>query len=348
MARATIKDVAKLSGYSITTVSMVVNNKNVSIPESTRKKIWSAVAALKYRPNQLAVGMITKKTKVLGLIIPDNNNLFFADLSKAIEMEAHKKGYSLLYGNTSNDPKRDQEYLKVFSDRRVDGIIFAKSSADCDHSEDQRTVEMVRECDIPLVTVDRQLPASGASSVMLNHFLGGYLATRHLIDLCHTRIGCYTGPLDLVNSNERLSGYRLALEEVNLPYDENLIYEGTYQMGTEEDAMYYFLNQRVSAVFAFNDLMAFGLYQVMKKSGLSIPKDLSIVGFDDVFVSEIIHPALTTIRQPIKRMAGCVVDILLQQIEDPKTVAEQQNYVFEPKLVLRDSTAKYNIKEGIS
>lgn len=124
--RATIRDVAKKAGYSISTVSLVLNNKNVSIPQSTRDKVLAAVKALDYRPNQLAVSMVTKKTNVIGLIIPDNSNMFFADLSKAIEVAAHKAGYNLIYGNSSNDSGHDIEYMRMFTDRQVDGIIFAK------------------------------------------------------------------------------------------------------------------------------------------------------------------------------------------------------------------------------
>ena len=203
--RATIRDVAKKAGYSISTVSLVLNNKNVSIPQSTRDKVLAAVKALDYRPNQLAVSMVTKKTNVIGLIIPDNSNMFFADLSKAIEVAAHKAGYNLIYGNSSNDSGHDIEYMRMFTDRQVDGIIFAKSASIC-AEDDIRAMQFIRESKIPFVSVDRELRGNNIRSVLLDNRRGGYLATRHLLELGHRKIGCVTGPLDLMSSHERLEG----------------------------------------------------------------------------------------------------------------------------------------------
>ena len=228
MYRVTIRDVAQRAGYSITTVSMVLNNKNVCIPPDTRQKVWAAVKELGYRPNQLAVSMVTKRSHVLGLIIPDNSNMFFAELSKAIERAARRVGYGLIYGNSSNDSKRDIQYIQMFADRQVDGIVFAKS-ASLAQEDDAKLLACMADCALPFVTVDRQIAGSDTCAVLLNHFKGGYLATRHLIGLGHTRIGAYTGPLDLLSSNERLAGYRSALEEAGIPYDEKLVFEGDYQ-----------------------------------------------------------------------------------------------------------------------
>lgn len=129
MNRVTIRDVAQLAGYSITTVSMVLNNKDVCIPSNTRKKVWDAARELGYRPNKLAVSMVTKRSHMLGLIIPDNSNLFFAELSKAIECAARRAGYGLIYGNSSNDLKHDIQYIQMFADQQVDGIVFTKSTS---------------------------------------------------------------------------------------------------------------------------------------------------------------------------------------------------------------------------
>lgn len=347
MARPTIRDVAQKAGYSIATVSLVLNHKNVSIPNSTREKIWAVVKELNYRPNQLAVSMVTKKSKVLGLIIPDNSNAFFADISKAIERAARHAGYGLIYGNSNNDSRRDLQYMRMFSDRQVDGIIFAKSTSVFEE-DDEKSLQFMKNSVIPFVTIDRQVPGSEVRSVMLNHFKGGYLATRHLIQLGHRRIGAYTGPSDLQNSNERLEGYRSALAEAGIVFDPALIFEGDYQLGQEEAAFTHFLNQKVSAVFCFNDLMAFGLYREMRRAGLSIPDDLSIVGFDNIFFSDIIQPALTTIGQPITEMGKCVVETLLGIIEgDPSATSIRRHQVFEPKLLVRESTKQFEDRSEV-
>lgn len=339
MKRATITDVARETGYSIATISLVINQKNVSIPDSTKEKVWEAVNRLNYRPNQLAVSMITKKTKVLGLIIPDNSNVFFADLSKSIERAARRAGYSLIYGNSDNDPKRDLAYMRMFADRQVDGIIFAKS-ASFFQKDGEKSLQFIKDSAIPLVTLDRHVDGSETRSVQLNNFKGGYLATRHLLELGHTRIGAFTGPNELVSSSARLDGYCSALEEAGVTFDERLVVEGDYQLGLEVKAAERFLNEKATAVFCFNDLMACGLYRELHEAGLSIPRDLSVVGFDNVFFSELIHPALTTIEQPVAAMGEGVVAALLDVIEGREVPPEQRNLVYEPKLVVRSSTKR--------
>jgi len=329
-----MRDVAKKSGFSITTVSFVLNNKTVSIPQQTKDKIYEAVRELRYRPNQLAVSLTTKKTKVLGLIIPDNSNLFFAELSKAIEITAREEGYSLIYGNSNNNPKTDLEYMHVFTDHQVDGIIFTKSTSP-PLEEDEESLAFISKSATPIIAVDRMIPGSNVPSVMLNHLKGGQLATRHLIESGHRRIGCFTGPLELASSMERLKGYRSALAEAGIEYDDTLLFEGNYQLGREEEALEYLLQRGVSAIFSFNDIMAFGLYREAQRRHLSIPRDISIVGFDDIPFCSILLPGLTTIRQPIADMGKCAVKVLLDRING----AEQpnENHLFEPQLILRES-----------
>lgn len=333
--RATIRDVAKKAGYSISTVSLVLNNKNVSISQSTRDKVLAAVKALDYRPNQLAVSMVTKKTNVIGLIIPDNSNMFFADLSKAIEVAAHKAGYNLIYGNSSNDSGHDIEYMRMFTDRQVDGIIFAKSASIC-AEDDIRAMQFIRESKIPFVSVDRELRGNNIRSVLLDNRRGGYLATRHLLELGHRKIGCVTGPLDLMSSHERLEGYRDALAEYGVPYKEELIAEGDFQMAGSEKPVLQLLRQNVTGIFSFNDMMAYSIYQVMARRSLRIPQDISLVGFDDLWLSDFLQPPLTTVHQPVEEIGRKAVAALVSAMNGED--AGQQNSVLMPTLHVRAST----------
>ena len=342
MGRATIKDVAQRAGCSITTVSFVLNNKEgVSIPDSTRASILNAARALNYRPNQLAVSMVTKRTNVIGLITPDNSNSFFAELSKTIECAAHEAGYSLIYGNSENDASRDLAYIQIFADRQVDGIIFAKSPS-LSSEENQQLLDFLQTLSIPVLMVDRRISGNQGYSVSSNNFMGGYLATRHLLELGHRKIGAYTGSRDIISSNERLRGYHAALQEWGVAFQEELLFEGNYQLGREAAALEHFLKHRVSAIFSFNDMMAFGLYQEIQKRQLSIPEDLSIVGFDDVFFGKLVHPTLTTVRQPIDQIGSVAVSMLLDLIAGTLLPPNLQNQVFEPTLVPRKSTAPYH------
>lgn len=337
MGRPTIKDVAKLANCSTAAVSLVMNSKDASISQSTRTRILDAVNELGYRPNQLAVSMITGHSRVIGLIIPDNSNSFFSSLSKTIELAAIQVGYGLIYGNTNNNPKNDISYLRMFSDRQTDGIIFTKAASQFT-KESKECVNFIQKSSLPLVAVDRTIP--GIHSILLDHFRGGYIATKHLISLGHTRIGCYTGPHNLASSKERLKGYQYALESANIKFDKDLVFEGDYEFGREKEAFAYLMSQNVTAIFAFNDLMAIGLYREIYRNGLRIPEDISVVGFDDIPFCDLLSPPLTTVHQPVESIGQCSVKILLDMIEGREPLHSEQQYKFEPVLTIRNSTGK--------
>lgn len=341
--RVTIKDVAKKSGFSITSVSLVLNNKETKIPDSSRQLILSAAEELGYRPNRLAVGLLKKKTKLLGLVIPDNSNMFFSELSKSVEIAARKRGYSLIYGNTSDVYSRDYEYLKLFVDHQVDGIVITKSSH-LPEKEDIRNLEFLQKNNVPFVVVDRQPKGFHSDMVTVNNTTGGYMATKHLIECGHRRIGCFTGPLGLTTSQQRLDGYKKALEEFNIDYDENLIVEGNFSSGFEDKAMSVFLNEKVTAVFCQNDIMAFGIYRAANKSGIKIPSQLSVIGYDNINLCDIVYPGLTTIHQPIDQIGEESVRILANLIENGDQKIEAEVKELEPKLVIRNSVI--SIVEG--
>lgn len=336
MARTTIKDVAKLSGCSIATVSLIINNRDVNISKEMRERVWNAVQTLNYRQNQLAVSLVKKQSKVIGLLIPDNSNGFFADMSKYIECSASRYGYNLIYGNTNNSPKRTREYMQVFIDRQIDGIIFSKAPT-LDGGDEQDLKDCIVRASIPFISIDRPFDHELVKTVLLNNFRGGYLATQHLIRLGHRRIGAYTGPFQLADCMERLAGYRAALEESGLCYDPALVFEGNYQLGKEEEALARFLQGGATAIFCFNDLMAAGLYKVLRKERMQIPRDMSLVGFDNTQLSDALWPSLTTVRQPIEEMSECAVHLLLNMIEGREVNAEKRIYIFEPELLIRDS-----------
>jgi LacI family transcriptional regulator len=334
--RATIKDVAKKSGFSITSVSLVLNNRENKIPEISRQLILQTAEELGYRPNRLAVGLLKKKTKLLGLVIPDNSNMFFSELSKSVEIAARKRGYSLIYGNTSDVYSRDYEYLKLFVDHQVDGIVLTKSSH-LPEKDDIRNMDFLQKSGVPFVVVDRQPKGFRSSMVTVNNVTGGYMATRYLIEQGHTRIGCFTGPLGLTTSQQRLEGYKTALSEAGINYDESLVIEGNFSAGFEDKAMIRFIEEKVTGVFCQNDIMAFGIYREANKYGVKIPTDLSVIGYDNINLCDIVYPGLTTIHQPIDQIGEESVRILSKLIEasDEEIIVEVKE--LEPKLIIRSS-----------
>lgn len=343
--RVTIKDVARQAGVSTSTVSLVLNNKPVSISQETRNAVLAAARELNYRPNQLAVSLVTQKSKTLGLIIPDNSNLFFAQLSKHIETAVNAAGYTLIYGNSNDSVRTDLHYLHIFGDRGVDGIIISPSAFGTP-DEYWSCLSFIYSLKLPVVFIDRSMEESNLPSVLPDNFTGGYIATRHLLDQGHRVIGCCTGPANLNSSEQRLNGYRKALDEYGIPFNPTLIYQGDFSTESGQKALPYLLGQNVTAVFAFNDMMAFGIYKEMHSYNLSIPGDLSIVGFDDIFFAELIQPPLTTVAQPIAEMAAEVVKTLVSQIETPSREINAVPKTFSPVLKVRGSVRKIDTKQN--
>lgn len=341
--RVTIKDVARQAGVSTSTVSLVLNNKPVSISQQTRSAVLAAARELDYRPNQLAVSLVTQKSKTLGLIIADNSNLFFAQLSKHIETAANAAGYTLIYGNSNDSVRADLHYLHIFGDRGVDGIIISPSAFGTP-DEYWSCLSFIYSLKLPVVFVDRSMEESNLPSVLPDNFTGGYIATRHLLDQGHRVIGCCTGPSNLNSSVQRLNGYRKALDEYDVPFNPALIYQGDFTTESGQKALPYLLGQNVTAVFAFNDMMAFGIYKEMHSYNLSIPGDLSIVGFDDIFFAELIQPPLTTVAQPIAEIASAVVEKLVNQIENPSREITAVPKTFSPVLKVRGSVHRITAK----
>lgn len=338
--RSTIRDVARLAGVSTSTVSFVLNNKPVPISQETRDAVLNAAKELHYRPNQLAVGLVTNKTNTLGLIIPDNSNPFFANLSNQVEKYANQNGYSVILGNTNNSAKATRDYLRIFTDHGVDGILLAQADFESS-AEGEKCMELIKALRVPVLLADRVFKADHVNSVIVDQQEAGYLATRHLLNLGHRRIGCATGPLGLNNCQNRLAGYRAALEEYGVPYDAELIFEENLDVSCGAHALPVLLGKGVTAIFAFNDLIAYGIYKEVHSYHLSIPGDLSVVGLDDIFLSEILQPPLTTVAQPVTEMAENAVERLISQIDAAESYTIPEPLVLQPILKVRGSTTRY-------
>lgn len=338
--RSTIKDVAVEAGVSTTAVSLVLNGKNSNISDKTKRLILDAVEKLNYRPNHIAMSMVTKTTRTIGLVLPNISNIYFSELSKLIEQGCYEHGYNVLYGNTHDMARRDIDYVNIFLDRNVDAIIIILSNSIDEHLRDIQKIIMNSET--PFIVVDRKLDIDVGTTVVANQQLGGYLATQHLINLGHRSIGCITGPSNVYSSIERLGGYKTALSEANIPIQENLIYEGNFHRESGMEALPYLLGRGVTAIFAFNDMMALGVYKQAGYYNLSIPDNLSLVGYDDIFISDYLTPPLTSIEQPVKDLADEAVNQVLQAIENKS--GNKSFSTFDPVLKVRGSTRAFNAR----
>lgn len=338
--RTTIKDLANYTGYSVTTISMVLNNKANSIPEATRQKILEAVKELNYRPNQVAIGLVKKQTKTIGLIISDVSNSFFATMAKGIEDECRHHGWNLILCNTNNYHKREMEYIHTLADKGTDGIILCMAREN-DLEKVTETVDLLKRLNIPFVMVDRFSPQVDCCSVIVDHELGGYLAGKCLLEAGHRRIGCITGPSSLADSNDRTKGFRKALDEFGVKYNPRLMYEGNYEISGGEKGAEYLLKKNVSAIFAYNDQTAYGIYKYAGRAGKKIPEDISVVGYDDIYFSEILSVPLTTVHQPVYEMGLEAVRRMIEIIRQKDGVNKKVE--FKPELVIRQSVAKIQL-----
>jgi LacI family transcriptional regulator len=342
--RTTIKDIANYTGFSVTTISLVLNGKADKIPKSTKDVIFDAVEKLNYRPNQIAVGLVKKRTKTIGLVISDVSNVFFSNLAKGVEDECRRNGWNLILCNTNDLHKRDLEYIQVLADKGVDGILFCMS-LDSDKKRALESVDLMKKLKMPFVMIDRFLEEVDCCSVIVNHRSGGYAATKHLLELGHQNIACVAGPLALEDSQHRLKGYKEALEEYGIAYDPDLIYEGNYDRESGKEAVEYILglSKKVTAIFSFNDMSAYGVYNRLKKHNYYIPRDMSLVGYDDIFFSEILDVPLTSVSQPVYDMGVEAVQQIISEIGSG--VNSRKCITFQPKLTVRESTQR--LKENI-
>lgn len=333
----TIKDLAQRTGFSTATISMVLNHKEHRIPKATCDIIFLAAQEMGYRPNRIASSLVTKRTKTIGLIIPDITNMFFAETASVVERECQKLGYSLFLCNTNDKANQDLAYINVLLEHNVDGLLYVMS-LNSDYQYLEGCLEVMRNSGTPVLLIDRTWENGALPQVSVNNEEGGYLACRHLLDLGHRQIGCISGPMGTQSSRQRLYGYIRALQEEGVRFQEALVVEGDFHIRSGQAVALQLLTKGVTAIFACNDLMAIGVYQAAAKLGLRVPEDFSVVGYDNLAISSILEVPLTTVGQPVDEMGTCAVRALMQCIE--KKPDAQKSIMLTPSLIVRSSTRR--------
>lgn len=327
----TIYDIAKAAKVSITTVSKIMNNKSLDISEKTRQKVLKTMQEMDYKPSNVARSLVTKRTNVIGLLVPDISNPYFSEIARGVEDAAHRLGFNVIFCNTDEDQEKETEYIQILTKHEVDGLVFVPT-AESPLASTQKIVATQK----PYVILDRIYDHCGENTrqVYSDNVCGGYLAAKYLAEKGHRRIGCITGSIRNKSSQDRLSGYKQALEEAAIAFDSSLVYEGNYRYDSGVSGGEYLLRQRVTAIFAENDMMASGVYAALAERDIHIPQDISIVGYDDITLSKMLSPQLTTILQPKLEMGRAAAEMLIHAIkeEEYNPLAE-----FEPKLIERKS-----------
>lgn len=332
----TIKQVAAHAGVSSATVSHVINGTRY-VSETVRELVQKAMDELDYRPNALARSLRSGYTHTLGLILPDSANPFFAEVGHSIEIAAFEAGYSVILCNTENDFEKESLYMDVLTKKQVDGMIFVTTGERSD------SLEHLVQMKIPTVVMDRDFPGLELDIVAADNFQGGYLAAQHLIYLGHKRIGCIAGPSGINPSARRVAGYKQALQEANLTIKPELIASGDFhpESGWEIGRAMLLQRDAPTAIFACNDLMAIGVLRAAAELDLHIPKDLALVGYDDIELASYTNPPLTTIKQPKVKMGLAALKFLLSRIQDKQSAP--QSVLLPVSLVIRGSCGAQNV-----
>jgi LacI family transcriptional regulator len=324
----TIYDVARRAGVSTYTVSSVVNRSANVSPELT-KRVQKAVRELDYTPNALARGLQTRKTRTIAMLIPDVGSPFYSRVVRGVEDRLRKGGYSLMFGNTYNDPEEQSRYLTVFRSQQVDGVLMFLAPGD--ESDAERMVKAKR----PVVCVGRAPRSFEADTVSADNVHGTGLAMDHLIGLGHKRIGLIIGHSSLSTSSERVEGWRKSLRKHKLPAPASLVGEGDWsaRSGYDVAKRLLALADPPTAVFTGNFLMMTGALRAIKEAGLRSPEDVQVMSSDDSEWLDVFSPQITTVVQPSYSMGEHSADLLLKRIDQPRRKFE--TIILKPELHVR-------------
>lgn len=328
----TMKDIAKIAGVSVNTVSRALNDRP-EISEETKQHIKKIARELNYVPNAVAASLASKKSRSIGLVIPDICDPFFALQARGVEDAARERGFSVIIVNTDEDPTREVHAVTTLYGARVAGIVLTSVFFATQH------IQELMGKNVPLVLLNRYARELDTDYVINDHEKGAYLVTRHLLALGHKRIGIILGPDRITSVQDRLAGYYKAMAEAGLEVPDQYVVHGENlkpETGELLAERLMHLEPRPTAVFAYCDSLAIGASAGIYKSGYSVPQDVALVGYDDIPYAAHLAIPLTTVVQPAYEMGRTACEILFKRIEHG---GEQrtEHIVFEPKLVVRKS-----------
>lgn len=345
-ALVTMKDVARASGFSPATVSIVMNNAPLAryIAHATKKKIEETAKRLGYRPNAMARFLRSKRSQSIGVMLFDVTDPFCTPVLRGIENALYPLGYLPIFSDAHNQRDRFERYLEMLLERHVDGLIVVANWL----FVDIHVLADLNKAEVPTATIGWEIPGNRVSFAMVDNEAGGRMALEHLYQLGHRRIAIIRGPKRLIDSAPRWRGIQKFAQSVSLEIDPSLVQQlpevfdanASFEQGymlTEELLQ---KKKKFTAMLAFDDLTALGVIRALAKAGLSVPEQCSVIGFDDVAISGLSAPSLTTVRQPLETMGGAAVSIVMEAINaghenrDASVVTQR----LHPELVIRDST----------
>ena len=328
---STIKHVAARAGVSFTTVSHVLNGTR-RVSDSARERVERAIAEMGYAPSAVARALKRSETCILGVLVPNITNPFFAELTRGIEDCCRRTDYSVFLCNSDDDPERQSRYLQTLLERRVDGLLLAAAAG-----EASALAQRLASARVPTVVVDRHIPGLAADLVRVDHEGGARLAVEHLLALGHRNIACLAGPSEFAVSRARAAGWREAMAQARIEPDPGWLLEGDFSAAAGHELTRQLLARGdVSAIFASNDLLAIGALRAAAEQGIAVPSALSVIGFDGIDLGAYAYPALTTVGHPIRAMGEVAAQVLIERIAAGPTSGRE--VVLPAQLLRREST----------
>lgn len=341
MKRITIKDVAEKAGVSTAAVSYVLNGKEGKVSEDTLAKIMKAISELNYIPDYSARSLAGNRSNLIGVVIPQTEdqkqllleNPFYSDLICGIESELRQHDYHIILSGV----EKNKGYLDLSMQRNLDGAVIMGIFQESFYDE-------LKKVKMPIVLIDSYINDDYFKKIRIDDELGGYMAAQYLIDCGHTNIALVTGTIRKDGVVEkRYLGYKRALQEANLFYNHDFVFEGSvsYEYGLEAGRQIAEQEQDITAVFATSDMMAFGVINGLRERGLSVPDDISVIGFDDISLARIFIPKLTTVQQDVK-LRGIEAAKYLMQVIEGKAEKDSSVTLLPIQIVERETVKKVN------
>ncbi|HRY29166.1 MAG TPA: LacI family DNA-binding transcriptional regulator [Elusimicrobiota bacterium] len=335
LRRVTMKDVAEHCGVSLSTVSLVLSGDQ-RIPPDTTQRVLEVVKALGYRPNLIARNLAKQRSRTLGVVLPDLgavvDHSFFTEALKGVYSETSRQGYRLLLEIATPQFLSRRFYLRLLKENSVDGIVYLGTTLKDDFLRE------IEPYQYPFLMVGGYLDDAQLSYVAVDNEAGAHMATKHLIDLGHRRIGHIAGSAAVSSARDRLRGYRRALEEAGIPFEPTLVVDGHYKADVAQEVCRGLLANKVTAVYAGSDWMASGAFRAIKEAGLRIPQDVSVIGSGDLDLARLVEPPLTTVKYDISMVAADGTRRIIQQIEsgEPPAVFQEK---YPVQLMVRQSSS---------
>ncbi|MGX1111441.1 LacI family transcriptional regulator [Pseudoalteromonas sp. MBR-15] len=332
---ATIYQVSELAGVSLSTVSRVLN-ENDYVSKKTKQKVLDAMKQLGYQPNSIARSLASNCSNSVGVLVSELDGPFFGEMMSAIEAQLRAAGKHVIITPGHSEEDKEKNGLEFLISRNCDAII-----AHVEAVTDDYLVEL-NKGKTPIFLISRYVEQMKENCISLDNVMGGYLATKHLLDLGHRDITYIAGPLFKPDAADRLTGHKKALNEYNIHFDEQSLYVGDFkETGGYNGLKHFFENKKqFTAIVCANDEMASGVMKCAREHNFELPKDLAIVGFDNVHFTSYLYPTLTTIDNPVEQMGKMAANLVLRDIY--KQNRADIEHIFSPNLMMRDSTPRSN------